>query len=171
MNSEALLWGTTEIQFHTWWPSVLWKLSHTTNFHCSHKRIRIISTSFYNFPLSYKNKHLSTMNKPPEFTDKCCLSFVLCLVFQLCPTLCDSIDCSLPSSSVHGDSPGKILEWVAISSSRGSSQPRGLNPGLPHCRCILYRLSHQGSPPPFFFFGHLSPLKSIWEYIFHRPTF
>ena len=62
------------------------------------------------------------MNKPPEFTDKCCLSFVLCLVFQLCPTLCDSIDCSLPSSSVHGDSPGKILEWVlAIVHTRSSS--------------------------------------------------
>ena len=47
------------------------------------------------------------MNKPPEFTEKCCLSSVLCLVIQLRLTLCNSIDCSLPGSSVHGDSPSK----------------------------------------------------------------
>ena len=35
----------------------------------------------------------------------CCA--VLCLVAQSCPTLCDTMDCSLPGSSVHGDSPGK----------------------------------------------------------------
>ena len=42
----------------------------------------------------------------------------------LCPTLCGSMDYSLPGSSVHGISQAKILEWVAISSSRGSSQQR-----------------------------------------------
>ena len=45
-------------------------------------------------------------------------------VAQLCPTLCDPIDCSLPGSSVHGIFQARILEWVAISFSRGSSQPR-----------------------------------------------
>ena len=45
-------------------------------------------------------------------------------VAQLCPTLCDPIDCSLPGSSVHGIFQAKVLEWVAISFSRGSSQPR-----------------------------------------------
>ena len=40
----------------------------------------------------------------------------------------------------------RTLEWVAMPSSRGPSQPRGLNPGLPHFRQILYQLSHQGSP-------------------------
>ena len=45
------------------------------------------------------------------------------LVTKLCPTLCDPMDCSLPGSSVHGDSPGKNpLEWAAMPSSRGSSQ-------------------------------------------------
>ena len=39
----------------------------------------------------------------------------------------------------------RILEWVAMPSSRGSSQPQGSNPGLAHCRWILYCLSHQGS--------------------------
>ena len=42
----------------------------------------------------------------------------------LCPTLCDPMDCGLPSFSVAGIFQAKILEWVAISSSRGSSQPR-----------------------------------------------
>ena len=40
------------------------------------------------------------------------------------PTLCDSMDCSPPGSSVHGNSQAKILEWVAIPFSKGSSQPR-----------------------------------------------
>ena len=45
-------------------------------------------------------------------------------VTQSCPTLCDPVDCSLPGSSVHGILQARILEWVAISFSRGSSQPR-----------------------------------------------
>ena len=45
-------------------------------------------------------------------------------VAQLCPTLCDPMDCSLPGFSVHGIFQGRILEWVAISFSRGSSWPR-----------------------------------------------
>ena len=45
-------------------------------------------------------------------------------VAQLCPTLCDPMDCSLPGSSVHGILQAKVLEWVAISFSRGSSRPR-----------------------------------------------
>ena len=49
---------------------------------------------------------------------------VLCLVTQLCPTLLDPIVCSLPGSSVQGIAQARILEWVAISSSRGSSQPK-----------------------------------------------
>ena len=53
------------------------------------------------------------------------------------------MDCSPPSSSVHGILQARILEWVVISFSRGSSQ--GLNPGLPHCRQTLYCLSHQRS--------------------------
>ena len=45
----------------------------------------------------------------------------LVLVAQSCPTLCDPMDCSPPGSSVHGVLQTRILEWVAISSSRGSS--------------------------------------------------
>ena len=47
-----------------------------------------------------------------------------CLVVKSCPTLCDPMDCSPPSSSVHGILQARILEWLAVSFSRGSSQPR-----------------------------------------------
>ena len=43
---------------------------------------------------------------------------------QVCLTLCDPMDCSRPGSSVHGIFHARILEWVAISYSRGSSPPR-----------------------------------------------
>ena len=46
------------------------------------------------------------------------------LVAQPCPTLCDSMDCSLPGSSVHGLLQARILEWVSMPSSRASSPPR-----------------------------------------------
>ena len=46
------------------------------------------------------------------------------LVALLCPTLCDPLDRSPPGSSVHGILQARTLEWVAISSSRGSSRPR-----------------------------------------------
>ena len=45
------------------------------------------------------------------------------LFTQSCPALCDPMDCSLPGSSVHGISQARIREWIAISFSRGSSQP------------------------------------------------
>ena len=45
-------------------------------------------------------------------------------VAQSCPTLCDPMDCSLPGFSVHGIFQARVLEWVAISFSRGSSRPR-----------------------------------------------
>ena len=48
-------------------------------------------------------------------------------VVQSCLTLCDPIDCSVPGSSVHGIFQAIVLEWIAISFSRGSSHPRARN--------------------------------------------
>ena len=63
-----------------------------------------------------------------------------------CLTLCDPVDYSLPGSSVHGIFQARVLEWVAISFSRGSSQPRDQT----HVSCIgrrvLYHSSPQGGP-------------------------
>ena len=56
------------------------------------------------------------------------------------------MDCSPPGSSVHGIFQLRILEQDAISSSRGSSQPRDQTRISLHCRWILYLLSHQQNP-------------------------
>ena len=67
-------------------------------------------------------------------------------VTQSCLTLCDPMDCSLPGSSVHGIFQARVLEWVAISFSRGSSQPRDrIRVSRIVGRCF-YCLSHKGSP-------------------------
>ena len=67
------------------------------------------------------------------------------LVAQLCPKLCDSMECSqLPSFSVRG-----ILKNTGVDCHfllQGIFPTQGLDLGLLHCRQILYRLSHQGSP-------------------------
>ena len=47
-----------------------------------------------------------------------------CVCAQLCLTLCNPMDCSPAGSSVHGILSARILEWVAMPSSRGSSRPR-----------------------------------------------
>ena len=52
------------------------------------------------------------------------LRMCVCSVAQSCPTLCDPVDCSLPGSPVHGIVQARILEWIAISYFRGSSQLR-----------------------------------------------
>ena len=62
-----------------------------------------------------------------------------------CPTLCDPMDCSLPGSSVHGIFKGRVLKWVAISFSKGSSRPRDqARVSWVVGRCFYY-LSHQGN--------------------------
>ena len=69
-------------------------------------------------------------------------------LLQSCPTLCGPMDCSPPGSSVHGILQARILEWVAMPSSRGPSQPSdrtsvSLAPALQADSLLL---SHQGSP-------------------------
>ena len=54
----------------------------------------------------------------------CCCS----LAAKSCPTVCGPVDCSLPGSSVHGISQARVLEWIAICSSRKSSQVRDQTP-------------------------------------------
>ena len=66
---------------------------------------------------------------------------VLCSVIQLCLTLCDPMDCSPPDSSVHGIFQARILEQVAISSSRGSSWIRDWS-RVSWISCIDRRILH-----------------------------
>ena len=53
-----------------------------------------------------------------------CKSVCVCSVAQSCPTLCNPMDYSPPSSSVRGIFQARMLEWVAIFSSQGSSKPK-----------------------------------------------
>ena len=103
--------------------------------------------------------------------------YAACQVLQTCPTLCDPVDCSPPGSSVHGIPQVRILEWVALLSSRGLlCSPRGdhPNPGIKlmslcllHCRWILYPLSYLISP--YMIWDHFYKLYSshlqdkIWK--------
>ena len=66
------------------------------------------------------------------------------LVSESCPTLCDPIDCCLPGSSVHRILHAGILDCNSL--LQGIFPTQGSNPGLLHCRQILYHLSYQGSP-------------------------
>ena len=66
-------------------------------------------------------------------------------VTRSCLILCDPMDCSLPGSSIHGIFQARTMEWVAISFSRGSSQPRDQTWVSCIGRWILYCLSLLGS--------------------------
>ena len=68
------------------------------------------------------------------------------LVAQSCLTLCDPMDYTLPGSSVHRNSPGKNTGVDCHALLQGIFPTQGLNPGLSHCRQILYYLNHPGSP-------------------------
>ena len=62
----------------------------------------------------------------------------MCICAQLRLTLCDSMDCSLPGSTVHGIFQARILEWVAVSFSQGPSWPRDWTHIICISRWILY---------------------------------
>ena len=66
-----------------------------------------------------------------------------CMCAQPCLTLCDPMDCSPPGSSVRGIFQARILEWVATSFSRGSSQPRDQT----HVSCISWHWQEDSLPP------------------------
>ena len=69
-------------------------------------------------------------------------------LLQACPAVCDPMDCSPPGSSVHGILQTRILEWVVMPSSSGSSQPRDWS-HISHVSCVgrkvLYHQCHLGN--------------------------
>ena len=85
------------------------------------------------------------------------------LVTQLCPTLCNTMDCSLPGSSAHGSLQARILEWVAISSSRDLPGP-GIKPtslASPALVADSLTLCHLGSTYRFTLFFSTSQFSSV----------
>ena len=75
-------------------------------------------------------------------------------VAQSCPTFCNPVGCSRPGSSVHGILQARILKWVAISFSRGSSQPKDRT----QVSCIAGRCFNLW----FFFIVELAPCGWGW---------
>ena len=67
-------------------------------------------------------------------------------VAQSCAALCDTMGCNLPGFSVHGIFSGKSTGVGCHFHLQGIFLNQGSNPGLLHCRQMLYPLSHQGSP-------------------------
>ena len=78
-------------------------------------------------------------------------------VTQSCPVLCDPM-----TYTVHGILQARILEWVAFPFSRGFFTNHGSNLGLPHCRWILYQLSHKGSPRIMEWVAYTFSSRSSW---------
>ena len=75
--------------------------------------------------------------------------FAVCVhakALQSCPTLCNPVDCSLPGSFVHRILRARILEYVAMPSSQGSSWPRARTRVSCIGRWVLYHQWHLGSP-------------------------
>ena len=93
-----------------------------------------------------------------KILSKCLQGFCCCcLVTKSCPTLCSPIDCSLQGSSVHGIFQARILEWVAISFSRRSSQPRDWT----HIFCIGKWILYNWATREFPLQGSTNQLKNI----------
>ena len=65
---------------------------------------------------------------------------------QSYPTLCNPMDCSPPGLLCPWNSPGQNTGVGSLSLLQGIFPTQGSNPGLLHCRWILYQLSHKGSP-------------------------
>ena len=86
-----------------------------------------------------KNSWLKTFKEITQWEEEInslsvCVCVCVCVwVAQSCLTLCDPTDCSPPGFSVHGILQAQILEWVAVPSSRGSSQPRDRTRVLKSC--------------------------------------
>ena len=89
--------------------------------------------------------HCGSFERPGPCTTPTPLAHCAMLSQSVMSDSCEPMDCSLPGSSVHGDSPGKNTGVGCHALLQGIFPTQGLNPGLLHWRQILYCLSHQGS--------------------------
>ena len=107
------------------------------------RRRKVAFTKFTLNWLSLRCHHLGEFFRNKFYSFCCCY-----LVAKSCPTLCDPMDCSPPGSSVHGILQARILEWVAISFSRGSSWSKDWT----HVSCIGRQILYHAPPgkPKFY---------------------
>ena len=145
LNHESLQWLT----FNTLWKEL--RVESRNEALCTLGKTGrtglqiVIFRSWYYEPNSYISAYLEKHRNPSWWHLPMTSIVKWSEVTQSCPTLCDPVDCSLPGSSVHGILQTRILEWIAISFSRGSSRPRDWT-WVSHIagRCFTF-LSHQGS--------------------------
>ena len=105
-------------------------------------RRKKVSKCFLHFQM-----YLSGLLTQPFLLPRPCLVLCsCCLVTKSCPLFYNPMDCSMLASSVHEISQARILEWVAISSSRSSSWPRDWNRVSCIGRRILYTVEPPGKP-------------------------
>ena len=132
---------------HCRWILHCWAPGKATLYHTWFEIHLYIMTRFENQPWFYTNRVHGTCTVPilgggvsgrtdtcicmaeslhysPETITTLLVGYDESEVAQSCTTLCDPLDCNLSGSSVHGIFQARVLEWVAISFSRGSSQPR-----------------------------------------------
>ena len=88
-----------------------------------------------------------------------CVCVCVCSVTQSCPTLCDHMDCSLPGSSVHGDSPGKNTGVGCQALLQGIFPTQELNQDLLHCRWMSTQPAHYIGETPII--NSASPLRIL----------
>ena len=130
------MWGKTTEQ-KEWFSHHFLFRNNTYPLYCKHNWF------IYSAGVNSEGKGLcqSSSSPPHQGSHNEPLRPSVCLVL----TLCDPVDCSPLGSSVHGDSPGKNNGVRSHLLLQGVSPTQGSNPGLPHCRRILYQLIHQGS--------------------------
>ena len=86
-------------------------------------------------------------------------------LLQSCLTLCNPMDCIPSGSSVHGISQARILKWVAISSSRASSDPeiKSMSPAVPELQVGFSTAEPQGKPKSYTY-------RAVYYYYHHYLT-
>ena len=87
------------------------------------------------------------------------------LVAESCLTLCDPMDCSLPSSSVHGISQARVLKWVAISFSRDLPNP-GIKPVSPALAGRFFTTEPPGKPGDSIIVKNMRNQNKLYTYYF-----
>ena len=120
------VWWATVHRVTNSWTQLKQFSTHST--HTLARSLEIIILAFYVFFLLFSIYHSSLALLTPVslilLTLRSALRSLTCvLVVQSCLTLCNAMDCP-PGSSLHGNLQARILEWVAISFSRGSSWPK-----------------------------------------------
>ena len=104
-------------------------------------QVLLLRTTLWELRMWMVYSILTESQKETHFSRVC----VCCYFSRVWSTLCDPVDCNPPGSPVHGIFPARILEWVAISFSRGSSWPRDRTWVSHIASRLFYYLSHQWS--------------------------